>query len=247
MSNRLTTLALVSAMMIGWIACGPSPEERKAKEKADKIAAAQAAMDSARPPLLAKRQELTAARTALAASKTPDKVAKVEALEREHGLLADKLTGALTAYINASEIKDPASVTPEQRKALDELAEEQMMVAAEMIERAGEYQTAIQIYKEVLYNDPTNAKVDAAKTEAERLQFMTPDRFEKVKPDMTQEQVRKLLGHVRDANTTLFKEQGRLGWFYAKKEGGFASVYFKEKTPGAGDWVVESIVFDAPQ
>lgn len=246
MSNKLTALALVSAIAIGWIACGPSPEERKAKEKADKIAAAQAAMAAARPPLLAKRQELNAARAALGNSKAPDKLAKVEALERETGLMADKFTSAISAYINASEIKDPAAVTPEQRKALDELAEEQMMVAAEVIE-AGEYQTAIQIYKELLYNDPTNAKVDAAKTEAERLQYMTPERFAKVKPDMTQDEVLKLLGHVREANTTLFKEQGRLGWFYAKKEGGFASVYFKEKTPGQGDWVVESVVFDAPQ
>ncbi|MEM7515788.1 MAG: hypothetical protein AAF368_02540, partial [Planctomycetota bacterium] len=61
----------------------------------------------------------------------------------------------------------------------------------------------------------------------------------------TQAEVRGLLGTVKNTNVREFTEQNRIGWFYRKEDGGAGGVYFREKTEGSDDWIVEISDFDA--
>lgn len=110
---------------------------------------------------------------------------------------------------------------------------------------AGEYEKAIDIYDSYLIGDKDNAKMKAARDAAIKVRYMTKERFGKVKEGMTQDEVLKLLGPVRKINIHDFAEQKRIGWFYGKEDGGNAGIYFKEATEGSGEWVVESMNFDA--
>lgn len=247
MSKR-RSLALIAGLALVWTACGPSEEEVQAKKKQEAVAAALTAMEGARGPLVAKRQELNAAKAELAAIATDDATvqAKVESLEKETAKLADDFSRAVTDFINTSDITQGAALTPDQRKAFDYLAEEQILVAKEYIEKAGDYKKAIDIYEQILATDDKNSQALAAKAEAEKLRYMDQARFSQVKPGMSQKEVRAILGQVRNINVREFKEQARVGWFYqTAADGHAAGVYFKEKSKGKGDWIVETAKFDA--
>lgn len=243
-------LALASLLIasLAVVACGPTEEEQAAAEKIQKEKDAYAAMEAAKPPLDAKRAELNAARAAVdAAGETvaADLVAKVEALEKDANKLGDAFSAKVTEYINSSEINEGAPLNPEQRKAFDYLADEAILIARDYIDKGGDYRKAIDIYNSALSADKDNAKLKAAKEEAEKLRYMTPERFAAVKKGMSQYEVRKAIGNVKNQNKREFKDRGRVGWFYPKEDGGAAGVYFKEKSAGKGEWIVETAQFDA--
>lgn len=245
--RRQARLALASLLIasLATVACGPSEEERAAAELAKKTQDAYAAMEAAKGPLDAKRAELKAARAALDAAGTnpaADLFAKVEAIEKETYPMAEALSAKATEFINTSEITEGAPLTPEQRKAFDYLAEEAIVIGQEYIEKGGDYRKAIEIYGNQLGADKDNPKLLAAKAEAEKLRYMTAERFAAAKKGMTQYEIKKLLGAVKGLNSREFKEQGRVGWYYPKEDGGAAGVFFKEK---AGVWIVEVLQFDA--
>jgi hypothetical protein len=79
---------------------------------------------------------------------------------------------------------------------------------------------------------------------------MTQERFAQVKKGMTKDEVRELLGQVMLSNLREFppakaSDRPVEGWFYKKKDGGAAGVYFREKRKGQGDWAVYNVDFDA--
>lgn len=245
--RRQARLALASLLIasLATVGCGPTEEEKAAAEKAKKTQDAYAAMEAAKVPLDAKRAELKTARAELdaaGASPAAELFAKVEALEKESYPLADAFSAKVTDFINTSEITEGAPLTPEQRKAFDYLADEAIVVGQEYIDKGGDYRKAIEIYSSQLGSDKDNAKLLAAKAEAEKLRFMTADRFAVAKKGMTQHEIKKLLGAVKGVNVRDFKEQGRIGWYYPKEDGGAAGVFFKEK---GGVWIVEVLQFDA--
>lgn len=242
---KLVTLTTSAVLVLGLTACGPTEKQRLAKEKQDRIAAAWAAVETAHTPLLAKRQELATLRTQAAArGAKPEVVAQVEEAKKQTDELSDAFSGTLTNFLNASEIVEGTPMTPEQQKAQDYLTEEQLILAQDHIAE-GHYQAAIDIYDSYLITDKSNTKVQTARDAAMKVRFMTKERFGKVKEGMSQDEVLKLLGPVRKINVHEFTEQKRIGWFYRKEDGGNAGIYFKEATEGSGEWVVESMNFDA--
>ena len=177
---------------------------------------------------------------------TPDEIqAKIDELRSTITADTDALYGKVVETINNSGLVEGAELTPEQRQAFDMKAEIDIIYAQEYIDRGGDYQRAIDIYGQALRSDPTNEKLLAARAEAERLQHMDEERFALVKKGMTQAEVRQVLGTVKNTNVREFTEQSRIGWFYRKEDGGAAGVYFKEKSTGSGNWVVEVFDFDA--
>jgi hypothetical protein len=208
----------------------------------------------------AKRAELASAREALAAASADDAEgetaegeatpaetaqAKVDSLQAEVASLSDQVYGKLIEFINSAGLVEGQPLTPEQRGAFDLKAEMDIAIAQEYIDRGGDYQRAINIYDTALASDKDNAKLLAARAEAERLQHMDEARFSQVKKGMSQEEVRALLGTVKSTNVREFNEKDRLGWFYRKQDGGAAGVYFKRKKDGGDTWIVETADFNA--
>jgi outer membrane protein assembly factor BamE (lipoprotein component of BamABCDE complex) len=77
--------------------------------------------------------------------------------------------------------------------------------------------------------DPDNEKLAAAIAEAEAFRYMTKERLATVKKNMTQKEVRALLGTPKVQNVREF-DQGVIGWFYPKEEPNTASaVFFRER------------------
>lgn len=248
--RRQASLALASLLIasLAAIGCGPSAEEKAATEKAQKAAAAYTAMEAAKTPLDAKREELKAARAAAEAAEedaAAELTAKADAIEKEANQLADAFSGSVTDYINSSSITQGAPLNAEQRKAFDYLAQEQILIAQDYIDKGGDYRKAIDIYTSALSNDSDNAALLAAKEKAERLRYMTEERFAAVKKGMTQAEVRALLGTVRQQNVRNYKERARIAWFYPREDSGAAGVFFKEKVKDKGPWIVEIAQFEA--
>ena len=156
--------------------------------------------------------------------------------------MTEAFTGQLAGFINSQEIYEGEPLTEIQRAAFDMKDDEDILVAKEYIEKAGNYQKAIDIYTTALLADPTSEKLMAAKAEAEAMRYMTEERFAAAKKGMTRDEVRALLGTPKPTNVREF-EKGVIGWFYPKEEPRTAAgVYFREKK---GVYVVYSADFDA--
>ena len=106
---------------------------------------------------------------------------------------------------------------------------EDMIVAQEFIDKGGDYRRAIEIYQTALIADPNNEELQAAIAEAEELRFMNEERFSQVSKNMTEEEVREVLGPVYLQNIKRYEDQGVTAWYYRKQDGGAAGVFFQEK------------------
>ncbi|MEO1366396.1 MAG: hypothetical protein AAFX50_04405 [Acidobacteriota bacterium] len=207
----------------------------------DQLAAADAA-----EPEEAPAEDAEGGDDAAAPAMTPEELqAKIDEMGSAISAETDALYGRVVDLINNSGLVEGAELTPDQQKAFGLKADIDIIYAQEYIDRGGDYQRAIDIYSQALRSDPTNEKLLNAKAEAERLQHMDEERFSAVKKGMTQAEVRGLLGTVKNTNVREFTEQNRIGWFYRKEDGGAAGVYFREKTQGSDDWIVEISDFDA--
>jgi tetratricopeptide (TPR) repeat protein len=230
--RRLRKLPPYLAVLVTFsmlVACGGETATDKTKD--DPAAIAWAAVEKTQPELSAKRQELKSLQGQLAtadATSAVDLKAKADALEKETIKLGDDFFSKLTEYINNAGIAEGAALTPQQRQAFDFLADENMLIAREYIDKGGDYKKAIDIYEQALFNDPQNSKLLAAKTEAERLRHMTKDRFDLVKKGMSEAEVRNLLGQAKASNIRDFEEAKQKGWFFPKEDGGAAGVFFKD-------------------
>lgn len=248
-SKKISRLALSLALAMAWLGCGPSKEEIRAKEKADQLASAKSAMETARAELLAKRVELETAKAALSAPGSPaggsaEQKARVETLGKEEDQLTSDFVRAIVDFVTASDLARGAVMTSDQRLAVDYMVEEQSRVAREYIDVAGDYRRAIEIYEQLLHSDPGNARVLAAKAEAEKLRYMDSGRFEQVKPGMTQLEVRALLGQPTRDNMKQYWDRGLRAWYYPREGGLIAGVFYREKIKGSGEWTVQLTQFE---
>lgn len=254
------SITLLAGLMLAGCAAQTEEEDRAAAQ-----AEAWATLQQAKADLDAKRQELRALRESAESDAAEGEAAEgeaaptegqeaaegeagepppkpVEALQKEVNKMAEEFTGQLAAFINSQEIYEGEPLTEVQRAAFDMKADEDILVAKEYIEKAGNYQKAIDIYTTALLADPTSEKLMAAKAEAEALRHMTEERFAPVKKGMTRDEVKALLGTPKPTNVREF-EKGVIGWFYPKEEPRTAAgVYFRKRK---GEYVVYSADFEA--
>lgn len=269
--RALYALGTLTLAALGFAACAPREQVDPAAQQA---AEDLAWLKENKPILDEKRQELQEIREALKADAPEEQEAGAadeegeppptrEELEGRATALADQIdtlfgeAGAkVVSYINNSDIQINSAgmvtseLTPDQRFVIDVKVDEDMRVAQEYIDKGGDYGRAIEIYQQSLKLDPENQDLAAAVVEAEELRWMTEERFAQVKKGMTQDEVRDLIGPVMLSNVREFPPptpsgQPVEGWFYKKKAGGAAGVYFREKKKGAGDWLVYNIDYDA--
>ncbi len=155
--------------------------------------------------------------------------AQADALQEEIYGLADAFGARLVQFINEQNISVGSERTEIQNQAFRMQSDENIEMAREYIEKGGEYQRAIDIYNQALISDPDNEKLLAAKAEAEERRYITEERLGEVKKNMTEDEVRGLLGTPKTQNVREF-DGGVIGWFYPKEEPNTAAaVFFRER------------------
>ena len=169
-----------------------------------------------------------------------------EDLQAEIDKLGEEYNTRLATFINSQEMYEGEPLTEVQRAAFDMKGDEDILIAQEYIDAAGDYQRAIDIYIQSLAFDPDNEKIQAARAEAETLRYMTEERFGAVDKGMTEAEVQAALGTPMRMNVREF-EEGLLGWFYPKEAPNTAAgVFFQEKDGAMEVYKVDFNAVEAP-
>ncbi|HEX6898410.1 MAG TPA: tetratricopeptide repeat protein [Thermoanaerobaculia bacterium] len=215
-----------------WAACGPESGDGQTVRRGSASEAEWAWLQQT-------RQTLDERRARLAGGKADEAFAQeTEALSRE-------FYRRLVEHINADPPVQDEPLTPRQQAAIRMRSDEEIRLAREFIERGGDYQRAIDIYREALAVDPDNPRLREELARAEARRYMTRQTFSRVREGMDQEEVRRLLGQPNLHNVRTWPERGVAGWFYPKDaRGSAAAVWFRQE----GDrFIVYLHDFDALQ
>lgn len=244
--NRVSLICVVLVAIVGLtLSCsrGPSEEELKLAAFQEQFAAAKLAYDE----LVALRAESDASEAALAELQavpegklTDEQKTELAALqasleaalatnetkfEEVQGLLADLLNVGINDYPESSETA----------AALVIYSDEAILVADDMVAKAGDYKKAVdhlstaESYFAAAGLTPYHPLV-AKIAELEDWRFITAERFEAITKGMSKDEVVAVAGQVYYRNIQKSEAKGVETWLYKKREGGAAAVYFKTKT-----------------
>jgi len=150
---------------------------------------------------------------------------KDERYEAVQATLADFLNLALNEFP-----EDPGTI-----EGLNIYADEAILIARDTIFQAGDYKKAIDqldaasSYYESLDLPPYQPLVDEIATLRD-IRFITRERFDLVKKNMTMDEVKEIVGYPYYQNIQRNEKQGVETWLYRKTGGGAAAIYFKMKT-----------------
>jgi hypothetical protein len=137
--------------------------------------------------------------------------------------------------------------TPGERQvaAIRMKSDEDILLAREYIEEAGDYRRAIEIYETALAADPDNPRLRTELETAKARRYVTRERFALVQEGMAQDEVRRLLGPPNLQDVRDYPERGVTAWFYPKDaSGAAAAVWFRK---GEASSEVYQLDFDALQ
>jgi hypothetical protein len=238
MSSRSTTAAIVVglALLAAIAGCGDGSEGRAAAARAREWAAMQRdkqQLDAERAELARLRGHL--ASVPVAADGTPaipgdaalaDEVAtRQQRIAARSSSLGERLVRHLGGLRRGAAAKGPEG--PEWQQAVRLKSDEDIAVAQEWIERGGDYRRAIEILETQRQLDPGYARLEQALARARDMRFVTAERFARVHEGMTPMDVRAALGPV-NLRQVLRRPAERLeAWYYPKRDGGRAAVYFR--------------------
>ena len=172
------------------------------------------------------RTELEAERARLAANPADPQLAQ------SVRSLSDELNRRLAAFLNADPPVQGSPLTPRQRNALRMKSDEDIQLAHDFIERGGDYQRAIDIYKEALALDPDYPRLQEELARAQARRYVPRDLFAQVQKGMDQDEVRRLLGQPNLNNVRSYPDRGVVGWFYPKDSTGAAAAVWFHKEEG---------------
>ncbi len=155
--------------------------------------------------------------------------AQAETIQNEVYKLSDDFGAQLVEFINDQGISVGGELTEVQTKAIRMKSDLDIDLAQGYID-GGEYGRAIDIYNQALTLDPDNEKLTAAIADAEARRYMTQERLAEIKKNMTEDEVRELLGTPKAQNVREF-DGGVIGWFYPKEDppNTAAAVFFRER------------------
>jgi tetratricopeptide (TPR) repeat protein len=223
-------LALVPLLAVG---CGEP--ERPGREAA--------AADAEWAWLQRAKENLDRKRAELAAAKSPP-----PALVREEDALSEELNRRLVAFLNARPPLEGHPLTARQQGALHMKSDEDIRLAHEAIDQGGDHQRAIEIYESALAVDPDNQRLRQELAQAERVRYITAERFAQVQKGMRQEEVRGLLGQPNPHNVRDYPQRGVSAWFYQKDgSGSAAAVWFEKKGGGLVVYSTDFAAVKAPR
>lgn len=251
-------IVFLSLIVVAFVvACGPSepkvdPEVEaewvgltEAKQKVDGL---RAELRELKDMMMAPAEEVAEGEEAAETGPSPEELAaQAAALDKEIAQLADDFNGRLAAFLNnpANQILEGEPLTERQAAAVSMKSSEDLELAAEYVDKGGDYRRAIDILTVALQLDPDNADVQAALEEAEANRFMSEERFALAKKGMTEAEVRQVLGQVNLRNIRKFDERGVVAWFYATGEGGPAAAVWFQKDKKSGEYKAYQLKYDA--
>lgn len=152
-------------------------------------------------------------------------LARDEAFDLAQGSLADFLNVALNDFP-----EHPATVD-----GLNIYSDEAILIARDTVLKAGDYKKATeQLGSAVSYYEslslPVYPKLAETLAELEDMRFITQERFDEVKKNMTMDEVKEIVGVPYYQNIQVDEKRGVETWLYRKTEGGAAAIYFRIKT-----------------
>jgi tetratricopeptide (TPR) repeat protein len=207
-------------------ACGPRPEERQDTRQAEVAVAEWDWLQQTRQRLAEQRARLAQLEARTEPGKPPSE--ETARLRKEVDDLGEDFNRRLVEYINANAAR---GATPGERQlaAIRMKSDEDILLAREHIEEAGDYRRAIEIYETALAADPDNPRLRAELETARARRYVTRERFALVREGMTQAEVRRLLGPPNLADVRDYPERGVTAWFYPKDaSGAAAAVWFRK-------------------
>ncbi len=244
--NRLLLIGVVFVAVAGLLqGCsrGPSKEELKRADFEARFAAVEGSYDA----LMNLRSEIEAAEATVAeleaipddklteeqAAELETILARLEAAANEREAAFDEVQNQLANFLTVGINEYPES--PQTASALMMYSDEAILVADDMVAKAGDYKKAIDHlasargYFEAAGLTPYHPLV-AKVEELDSWRFITEERFDQVAKGMTKDEVTELVGHVYFRNIQESPDKGVETWLYKKREGGAAAFYFKMKT-----------------
>lgn len=236
MSRALPVILLLAALLAA--GCGAAKKETGARRHpaAD---AEWAWLEKTRATLEEQRARLAVADP----NPAPAAVAAREALRKQTQALAGELDRRLVALINADPPVQGQPLSERQKAALRMKAEEDIVLARQLIDENGDYQRAIAIYKEDLAIDPGNPRLGEELARAQGRRYMARDTFAQLKKGMSQDEVRGLLGTPNPHSVRDYPDRGVVGWFYPKDTSGAAAAVWFARSEGR--YTVYLFDFDA--
>jgi len=266
-TRNIVLMAGLCGLLIAALACGNKEAAQQAKQDE-----AWTKLQQAKQDLAAKRQQLADLNDQIeAAKKAPEGESKAEGaeaaqagaeasgeaaptlddlqlqakqLEQQVSDQTDDFNKQLVDYINANPIVPGKEPSEHQSAAIRMKSDEDMRVAGEYIDKAGDYRRAIEIYQTALKIDPDDQDLKDALAKAQEMRCMTQERFQNVQKGMSEDEVRGQIGQVNLRNIRKYPERGVVAWFYPKVGGGASGVYF-DKDKKTGDFKVYEAKFDA--
>ena len=236
-------LVIVSLSLVNGCSRGPSEEELKQAE----LAAQFAAITQLHETLTQARADLASAQASLAEiealaerERSEDQKAlmeelpaQIEELTASQDATFEELQANLAEYLNVALNDFPDS--PDTVRALEIYSQEAMIVAADIVAKSGDYKKAIdhRASAQSLFEQSGlttyQPLVDRLK-ELDDWRFITQERFDQVKKDMTKEEVIEVVGVPYYQNIKVDEKRGVEMWLYRKREGGAAAISFRTKT-----------------
>jgi len=248
-ATRIAPCLLIVVAAVGALAgCkkGPTEEElRLAEMKQLFVAIPQqsADLEQARAKLVAAEGAAAAIMAIEESKRSPEQKSQ---LEQANASIAGLTTAQDTAFeafqTNLADILNIGlnefPEAPETKQALDLYANEALLVADDMVRKAGDYAKAVDHLNgaESLYAQVGLTPIPSLKQKLEWLddwRYITQERFDAVKTGtngMTMDEVRQIAGVPYYANIQDDKEKGIQTWLYRKRDGGAAAFYFTIKT-----------------
>lgn len=152
----------------------------------------------------------------------------------------DAFMDNLTLFLNKGLNEFPDK--PETKKAIRMYSDENIRVAQEYIDRAGDYPKALDILKEAIKIDPDYPKLQEALRHVHEWQYITRERFDKVKKGMSMKQVKEICGNP---NIKYIKEEKKASgkitaWFYPKEDKTATGIYFLNGRVYQKQWEIKT-------
>ncbi len=244
-SNRVLPCVLILVLAGGaFLGCsrGPSEQEIKYAELQQQFAAIQQEYDGLKELRANSAAQMTTiAEIEMVAEnkRTDEQVAVLEEAAVTLDQLAasqeveyESLQGALAEFLTTGLNEFPEA--PETKAALDIYSEEAVLVAQDIVLKAGDYKKAIDHLSSAasLYDQAgleTNRLLLDEIAALEDWRFITQERFDAVEKNMTKDQVMEIAGVPYYQNIQKDEKAGVETWLYRKIEGGAAAIYFKMK------------------
>jgi hypothetical protein len=234
---------IITLSLVNGCSRGPSEEELKQAELAEQFATITQLYET----VLQTRADLASARSSVAEiesvaerQRTDDQKAmleqlpaRIEELTATQDATFEELQGNLAEYLNVALNEFPDS--PDTARALEIYSEEAIIVADDIVQKSGDYSKAIDhlASAENLFHQSGMTPHPPLVTRISELddwRFITRERFDAVKKDMTKEEVKELVGVPYYQNVKVDEKRGVEMWLYRKREGGAAAISFRIKT-----------------